>query len=169
MRAQGKKNPLDMKSVPRVSSSFSLLSPTQRSTPALAKQNLFSERMPLKPVKPPCPSEFSCPLSLSALTFHCHLLSIWIWFSLWFALGHCPLERGPWVSNRHPACFPFFSAGAGLTQLLWQPVFSRRAAKHMEHPTEGARTGSSPGKSIQWLPSEAPKRARADPRVTHHP
>lgn len=107
--------------------------PTHRQPPALEKQNLPSERMS---PKSPCLSLFLYLLFFPPCFFHCHLLPLWIWVLVWFAFGSCPLERGPWVSRGLPACFPVFSGEAGLTQLLWQPVFPRRAAKHVE-PLQG--------------------------------
>lgn len=179
VRAQGpvvgKKNSLNIKSMPQTSmhgvtcpSHPSAYCSTQRPTPALAKQNPSSERMSLKPFRPACPSEFSF-LFFSSLFFHCHLLSIWIWFPVWFALGSCPLERAPWVSRGSSACFPFFSGEAGLTQLLWQPSFPRRAAKHLEPPQRKLGQHLLTEKPFQWVPSEPPNRAKAAPRVTHQP
>lgn len=46
--------------------------------------------------------------------------------------GELSLEESPWISRGLPACLPIFSGEARLTQLLWQPVFPRRAAKHVE-------------------------------------
>lgn len=136
--------------------------PTRRRTPALEKQNLSSERMSLKP---PCPSKFPCFLFFSSLFFHCHLLSLWIWFPVCFALGSGPLERGPWVSRGLPARFPIFSGEAGLTQLLWQPVFPRRAAKHVEPPRGELGQHLLMEKPFQCVSSEPPTRAKTDSRL----
>lgn len=82
------------------------------------------------------------PLSLPV--FHCHVFPFWTWFPVWMALGCCPLERGQRVSGGLPACVPFFSGEARLTQLLWQPVFPRRAAKHVRLCRESWTRSRSP-------------------------
>lgn len=129
--------------------------PTQRQPPALEKQNLA---LPI-----------SLPSLPSSLFFHCRLLSLWIWFLVWFALGSCPLKRGPWVSRGLPVCFPVFSGEAGLTQLLWQPVFPRRDAKAVE-PLRG-KLGQRllMEKPFHGVSSEPPTRAKTDSRLTHQP
>ena len=118
----GKTNPLNMKSM--LQTVFTLQLP------------VHSHRDQLLPWQSKICPKRECLLNLSLLlvlvsfpffsssVFFCHhLLSIWIWFPVSFALGSYPLERGPWVSRGRSACFLFFAEEAGLIQLLWQPVF----------------------------------------------
>lgn len=149
-RVMGKKSPLKMKSMPQTAFALQPSLLPQRQPPALEKQNL------------------ALPTSFSAFSSFPPCFSVVIaflsgfGFCVWFAFGSCPLKRGPWVSWGLPVCFPVFPGEAGLTQLLWQPVFPRRAAKHVE-PLRG-----EPGqhllmeKPFQGVSSEPLTRANRD-------
>lgn len=152
----GKKNPLKMKSMPQTAF---ILQPT-----------LLPHRDNLLPLKSKTlPFLFLCLLFLSSLFFHRRLLSLWIWFLVWFALGSCPLKRGPWVSRGLPVCFPVSSGEAGPTQLLWQPVFPRRDAKVVEPLRGELGQRLLMEKPFHGVSSEPPTRAKTDSGLTHQP
>lgn len=135
-------------------------------------QTAFILQPPLLPQwRPPAleKQNFALPPRFSAFSSFAPCFSVVIaflsgfGFCVWFAFGSCPLKRGPWVSWGLPVCFPVFPGEAGLTQLLWQPVFPRRAAKHVEEPLWG-----EPGqhllmeKPFQGVSSEPLTRANQD-------
>lgn len=86
------------------------------------------------------PSCFPTVFLLSGPVFLCGLLR-------GQGAGGGPLERGPWVNRRLPACFADLPGEAGPTQLLWQTVSPRGPPSMWSLHAEA---WDSPGQISSW-------------------